>query len=83
KIQWRKAALPEFTDDRWELYDLRSDYSQATDLAAERPDKLAELKALFDTEAAAHNVFPLDDRGPIRAMGARPTILGERSSISF
>ncbi|MCV7077220.1 arylsulfatase [Mycobacterium szulgai] len=83
KIQWKRSALPAFSDDRWELYDLRSDYSQAVDLAAERPDKLAELKALFDSEAERNNVFPLDDRGPIRAMGARPTILGERSAISF
>ncbi|SOX53848.1 Arylsulfatase [Mycobacterium ahvazicum] len=83
KIQWKKSPLPEFSDDRWELYDLSRDYSQAVDLSAEHPDKLAELQALFDAEAEKNAVFPLDDRGPIRAMGARPTILGQRSSISF
>ncbi len=83
KIQWKGSPLPSFADDRWELYDLSRDYSQAVDLAAQHPDKLAELKALFDAEADNNDVFPLDDRGPVRAIGARPTILGERTSIAF
>ena len=35
------------------------DFSQANDLAAEHPAKLAELKALFWEEAEKHNVLPL------------------------
>lgn len=46
-------------DDQWELYDLESDYSQANDLADSDPDRLAELRALFDEHAAANNVFPI------------------------
>ena len=46
-------------EDVWELYDLRVDYSQANDLAATHPDKLAELQALFDQHAEANNVFPI------------------------
>ena len=45
--------------DRWELYYLPDDFTQANDLAAEHPDKLAELKALFWEEAEKHNVLPL------------------------
>ena len=48
--------------DRWELYYLPDDYSQARDLAAEQPEKLAELKALFWQEAEANNVLPADGR---------------------
>jgi arylsulfatase A-like enzyme len=33
--------------DRWELYYLPDDFSQAKDLAAEHPDKLEELRALW------------------------------------
>jgi arylsulfatase len=56
---------------RWELYDLRSDYSQAHDLAQKQPEKLRELQALFDSEARRNNVYPLDDRmGFDRAMPA-------------
>ena len=45
--------------DKWELYDLTTDYSQARDVAAEHPDELAELKELFWREAANNKVLPL------------------------
>jgi arylsulfatase len=45
--------------DVWELYDLRSDFSQADDLAAKNPAKLAELKTLFLAEAKDNKVFPV------------------------
>ena len=32
------------TDDVWELYDTTTDWSQSHDLAAEMPEKLAELQ---------------------------------------
>ncbi len=59
------------TDYRWELYDLEHDYSQAHDLAARNPQKLAELKALWETEARRNQVYPLDDtQGGRRSMGS-------------
>ena len=48
-----------FDEDVWELYDMRTDFGHANDLAAEHPDKLAELQALFDGEARKYNVYPL------------------------
>jgi arylsulfatase A-like enzyme/uncharacterized membrane protein len=45
--------------DRWELYYLPDDFSQARDLAAEKPAKLAELKELFWQEAERNRVLPL------------------------
>lgn len=45
--------------DTWELYYLPDDFSQAHDLAAEQPEKLAELKELFWQEAEHHRVLPL------------------------
>ncbi|WP_165251909.1 arylsulfatase [Paludisphaera soli] len=45
--------------DAWELYDTRADFTQSRDLAAERPEKLAEMKALFWTEAEKYQVPPL------------------------
>ncbi len=45
--------------DTWELYYLPEDFTQANDLAAEHPEKLAELKQLFWEEAEKHNVLPL------------------------
>lgn len=45
--------------DVWELYNLENDYSQSKDLAKENPEKLTELKAVFDTEAADNLVYPI------------------------
>jgi arylsulfatase len=45
--------------DAWQLYDLTKDVSQAHDLSASEPQKLADMKQLFLTEAAANKVFPV------------------------
>ena len=45
--------------DRWELYYLPDDFSQAHDLAEKHPDKLEELKQLFWQEAERNRVLPL------------------------
>jgi hypothetical protein len=42
-----------------ELYYLPDDFTQAKDLAAEHPDKVAELKELFWQEAERYKVLPL------------------------
>ena len=59
---WVMEPLPSFADDVWELYDTNTDWSQAHDLAAELPEKLAELQQLWLAEARKYNVLPLDDR---------------------
>ncbi len=48
-------------DDVWELYG-PEDWTQAHDLSAENPEKLAHLQRLFLIEAGKYNVLPLDDR---------------------
>jgi len=45
--------------DEWELYYLPDDFSQANNLAAENPEKLAELVEVFWEEAERNNVLPL------------------------
>jgi arylsulfatase len=45
--------------DRWELYDITRDFSEADDLAATNPKKLAELQKTFDAQAKANKVYPL------------------------
>ena len=46
----------------WELYHLSADYSEADNIAAANPAKLAQLEQLFDSEARRNNVYPLDPR---------------------
>ena len=59
-----------FDDDPWELYHVEVDRSECHDLAAEMPDKLAEMIGLWWREAEAHGVLPLDER-TITLFGAR------------
>jgi len=83
---WVMAELPPLEDDVWELYDTSTDWSQAHDLAAELPEKLAELQELFLAEARRYNVFPLDDRRVERFnadLAGRPTLVKGNSQILF
>jgi hypothetical protein len=41
------------------LYNLNEDWNETNDLAAKHPQKLEELKKLFDEEAKKYNVYPL------------------------
>ncbi len=45
----------------WELYDLRSDFSETNDLAAEHPGKVRELEAKWWAAARRYDVLPLHD----------------------
>ncbi len=75
-----------FDDDRWELYDTNTDWTQAHDISAEHPGKLRELQQLFLIEAAKHQVFPLDDRMTERENpkeAGRLDLMGERRSVTF
>ena len=69
------------TDYAWELYNLQTDFSQSNDVAAQYPARLAEMKALWDSEARANNVYPLDDRQGIeRASSGGRTVSSPRSN---
>lgn len=48
-----------YDGDKWELYRLDGDFSQAHDISARYPEKLKELQSLFDVEAARNNIYPL------------------------
>ncbi|WP_447965844.1 arylsulfatase [Nitrospira sp. Ecomares 2.1] len=45
--------------DRWELYNIEEDWTQANDLADSMPDKLAQMKELFAMEAAKNGALPI------------------------
>jgi arylsulfatase A-like enzyme len=78
--------LPAFDDDVWELYDGGSDYSQAHNLAADQPERLAALQRLWLIEAVKYNVVPLDDRSAERTnaeLAGRPTLIRGNSQQFF
>jgi arylsulfatase len=86
-IPWHvTGSAGKLADDVWELYDTTKDWSQAHDLAAEMPDKLEELKRLFEIEATKYNVFPLDDRKVERAnpeLAGRPQVVSGTTQLLF
>ena len=64
RAPWVPGSPPGIKDwtpdqDRWELYHLDEDWSQAHDLADQMPDKLAQLKDTFSIEAAKNSVYPV------------------------
>ena len=78
--------LPSVTEDRWELYNLDEDFSQAKDLAATEPARLRELQAIFEREAVRNHVFPIDDRRLERLnaeVAGRPDLVGSRTSVTL
>lgn len=72
-----------FEADVWELYHLDRDYSQARDLAAERPDKLAALQAKFHEEAARLGILPLRNALVEMQRAPLPSLRDGRTSVRF
>ena len=73
-----------FDDDVWELYHVDEDFSECSDLAADQPEKLAELIDLWWAEAEEHGVLPLDDdRLGIAFRARRPGTAHASSSYRY
>jgi arylsulfatase A-like enzyme len=65
KDGWKAGTLhvkkQDFDKDVWELYNLNEDFNERNDLATKNPEKLKELKELFDAQAWKYNIYPLKD----------------------
>lgn len=86
RAPWELNPRRPLKDDVWELYDVRSDFSLADDLAAKNPTKLAEMQVLFMQEAEKHHVLPIDDRVFERALAeavGRPDLMSGRTSLTL
>jgi arylsulfatase len=85
RAPWEAEPRATLEQDKWELYDTRSDFSLANDLAAKNLVKLKEMQALFMREAVKYNVLPIDDRSRERfnpAIAGRPDLMGDRKSLT-
>ena len=51
----------DFAQDRWELFDLSTDFSEAIDQADQEPARLQELTELWSAEAERNQVLPVFD----------------------
>jgi arylsulfatase A-like enzyme len=77
------AKMPELADYHWELYNVAKDFSENNDLAAQQPDKLKEMQALFLTEAGKYNVFPLDNSGFVRLLAPKPSAIAGKTEFTY
>jgi arylsulfatase len=64
RLPWVPGLPPGFREwtpdkDKWELYNLEEDWSQANDLADKMPEKVAQMKEMFAIEAAKNKVLPI------------------------
>ncbi|WP_006243128.1 arylsulfatase [Mycolicibacterium tusciae] len=85
RTPWLMTGQPALDDDVWELYG-PDDWTQAHDLAAENPQKLAELQRLWLIEATKYNVVPIDDRSVERFdadIAGRPKLISGNSQTLF
>ncbi|MDP4977571.1 MAG: sulfatase-like hydrolase/transferase, partial [Ilumatobacteraceae bacterium] len=82
-IRWQGMPF-DGEQERWELYDLRTDFSQAVDVAAQHPEKLAELMEVFDREAQRNSVYPMRDPGSGSQLVAPvPSSLGDLTKMTY
>jgi arylsulfatase A-like enzyme len=78
------AGWANFDKDRWELFHIEADRSQCHDLAAEQPEKLEELKALWFSEAEKYNGLPLADLNIFETLTRfRPYLSANRQSFTY
>ncbi len=73
-------------EDKWELYDTRKDFSLANNVADKYPEKLKELRKIFDEEAIKNKVYPIDDRTIERLnaqIAGRPDAIAGRTSLTL
>ena len=78
------AANPDpLNNVTWELYDLNTDFAQTRDVAAQNPDKVKEMAALFLAEAKKYQVLPLDASVAARIVAPRPNITAGRTEFVY
>jgi arylsulfatase A-like enzyme len=54
-----KEGIPKnYKEEVWELYNLKEDFNERINLAKKYPEKLEELKALFEVQAKKYNLYP-------------------------
>jgi len=83
RMPWIVGAVLPFEQDEWELYHVAEDFSESTNLAEQHPEKLEELKEMFDEEAWKYDVYPLYD-DMLRRISAQETrLFGDQKEFVY
>jgi arylsulfatase A-like enzyme len=85
-LPWELSTKPApdvITGYNWELYNVKDDPTESTDLAKAMPDKLKEMQDLFYAEAKKNNVLPLDNSSLTRWNAPRPSLTAGRKTFTY
>jgi len=83
RMPWDVNVTLPFDKDEWELYNVDDDFSESTNLAKNYPDKLEELKKIFDEEAWKYNVYPLYDDMIKRLAKQQDRLFGDQKEFVY
>ena len=83
RMPWVLNVVLPFEEDEWELYHVAEDFSEYNNLAAENPEKLAELIEMFDEEALRYNVYPLYDDMIARLASMQDRLFGDQTEFVY
>ena len=77
------AILDPASAFKFELYDVREDWTQYTDVAAANPARMQEMRDLMFAEFAKYQVLPLDASVATRMVTPRPSLTAGRREFTF
>lgn len=83
RMPWNTNLRGDFEKDVWELYHVAEDFSESTNLADKYPEKLEELKKIFDEEAWKNNVYPLFDDMVGRNARINKILFGDKKEFVY
>jgi arylsulfatase len=78
-----KAITDPASAYKFELYDVRHDWTQYSDVASANQAKLREMRDLMFAEFAKYQVLPLDASVATRMVTPRPSMSGGRKVFSY
>jgi arylsulfatase len=67
----------------FELYELKNDWTQFTDVSGQHPKKVKEMHELMFGEFAKYQVLPLDASAATRFVATRPSLAAGRNVFEF
>jgi arylsulfatase len=77
------AVTDPATAFKFELYELAKDWTQYSDVAAQNPQKVQEMKDLMFGEFAKYQVLPLDGSAATRFVAPRPSMAAGRTVFNY
>jgi arylsulfatase len=83
RMPWDINVVQPFDQDPWQLYHVAEDFSESEDVADKYPEKLEELKQLFDEQARKYHVYPLYDDMMKRLAKQHDRLFGDRMTFTY